>query len=521
MTLPSSGPISFNAINVELGQAGTTTASLGQASYRALAGVASGAISLSNFYGKSFASYKGYSLQSFAVNSWYLSAYTPYTSGITNASSNTFISIATNNGSSSSTARGGYAVIDKSTSSYLSCVGFSPLSGQGNVTACDNVTFDDQGNVWAQLSQYSSTVNSVLVKFSPTDNYTTIQKQYNVGFSTWTGNASNTLRPISTSYTFMGCARYYLYRVDSSGNIAYFNTTPTTGQTASEFAIPVVGATSYNQILVTNNCGSSSSSWGANYLFNIFDSSGTLTSQSILNNWDGASLSKFAGSLVVGPITNILSVTGTTRWGGGATTNKDYLAWFSMGSSNSVPTLLRGTRQNARYDAMTNPQSPNMLVAVDASANYEYWASVFSSQTNFPGSTTQYIFKVNSSGLIVQGWQMPFPCFTSLSHADNNGGVNVNGTVSGAFKYCGRTTISRILNNQISGLSFTNYPDKNGQYIYNIDRFSVVYNIGMSSASYPLTRAGTQTLAGPTVSSGQTMYTINVNDALGSTILTG
>lgn len=53
MALPLSGPISFNAINVELAVAGTTTASLGQASYRALAGVPSGAISLSNFYGKS------------------------------------------------------------------------------------------------------------------------------------------------------------------------------------------------------------------------------------------------------------------------------------------------------------------------------------------------------------------------------------------------------------------------------------------------------------------------------------
>lgn len=52
MTLPASGPISFNNINVELGVAGTTQASLGQASYRSLAGVASGAISMSNFYGK-------------------------------------------------------------------------------------------------------------------------------------------------------------------------------------------------------------------------------------------------------------------------------------------------------------------------------------------------------------------------------------------------------------------------------------------------------------------------------------
>lgn len=53
MTLPVSGAISFNAINVELGVAGTTQASLGQASYRTLAGVPSGAISMSNFYGKS------------------------------------------------------------------------------------------------------------------------------------------------------------------------------------------------------------------------------------------------------------------------------------------------------------------------------------------------------------------------------------------------------------------------------------------------------------------------------------
>jgi hypothetical protein len=52
MTLPASGAISFNDINVELGVSGTTQASLNQASYRTLAGVPSGAISLSDFYGK-------------------------------------------------------------------------------------------------------------------------------------------------------------------------------------------------------------------------------------------------------------------------------------------------------------------------------------------------------------------------------------------------------------------------------------------------------------------------------------
>lgn len=53
MTLPASGTISFNAINVELGVAGTTPANINQSSYRTLAGKPSGAIALSDFYGKS------------------------------------------------------------------------------------------------------------------------------------------------------------------------------------------------------------------------------------------------------------------------------------------------------------------------------------------------------------------------------------------------------------------------------------------------------------------------------------
>jgi hypothetical protein len=52
MTLPVSGAISFNDINVELGNAGTAQASLNQTSFRELAEVPSGEISLSDFYGK-------------------------------------------------------------------------------------------------------------------------------------------------------------------------------------------------------------------------------------------------------------------------------------------------------------------------------------------------------------------------------------------------------------------------------------------------------------------------------------
>ena len=52
MALPSSGAISVNNINVELGKAGATQGALGQTDFRTLAGVASGAISMSNFHGK-------------------------------------------------------------------------------------------------------------------------------------------------------------------------------------------------------------------------------------------------------------------------------------------------------------------------------------------------------------------------------------------------------------------------------------------------------------------------------------
>lgn len=53
MTLPASGAISLNQVNVELGLSGTTLISMNQASVRTLFGVPSGAISMSNGYGKS------------------------------------------------------------------------------------------------------------------------------------------------------------------------------------------------------------------------------------------------------------------------------------------------------------------------------------------------------------------------------------------------------------------------------------------------------------------------------------
>ena len=57
MALPASGAITFNNVNVELGLSGTATISLNDAAVRALFGKASGAISMSDGYGKSSVTY--------------------------------------------------------------------------------------------------------------------------------------------------------------------------------------------------------------------------------------------------------------------------------------------------------------------------------------------------------------------------------------------------------------------------------------------------------------------------------
>lgn len=54
MTLPASGAISMNQVNVELGAAGTTQRSLNDSAVRTLFGKASGQISMSDGWGKSY-----------------------------------------------------------------------------------------------------------------------------------------------------------------------------------------------------------------------------------------------------------------------------------------------------------------------------------------------------------------------------------------------------------------------------------------------------------------------------------
>jgi hypothetical protein len=77
--LASSGQLSFDDINLETVVASGTTASLGQASFRTLSGVASGQISISNFYGKSTLSQYPFSAYSFTTPGLDSGGGSPYT----------------------------------------------------------------------------------------------------------------------------------------------------------------------------------------------------------------------------------------------------------------------------------------------------------------------------------------------------------------------------------------------------------------------------------------------------------
>ena len=68
MSLPTSGPISFSMVNIELFKAATTSGTFDDTDFRTLAGIPSGAISMSDQYGKSSVTVGGSDYFAFTEN---------------------------------------------------------------------------------------------------------------------------------------------------------------------------------------------------------------------------------------------------------------------------------------------------------------------------------------------------------------------------------------------------------------------------------------------------------------------
>jgi len=135
MTLASSGTISIGgstptrSINLELGLSATANSSIGQASFRTLAGVPSGAISLSNFYGKSNRAALSYTYSANTANaSLNVTTISGYVAGTSD------ITITVNSGVylySTTTAGSGLTLTGGTTGDTITLVNNGYIMGQG------------------------------------------------------------------------------------------------------------------------------------------------------------------------------------------------------------------------------------------------------------------------------------------------------------------------------------------------------------------------------------------------------
>lgn len=143
MTLNASGPISLGgstvgqSINLELGQSATALASINATNFRALAGVSSGQISLSNFYGKS----SGTAIYSFSLG---ISNTSEIKNAIMDSSSNIYYLAANSNDA--------YAGPGKLTSS--NALAYQNLWSQGQFTGYSSM--GSTGKIYQSINKGSS-----------------------------------------------------------------------------------------------------------------------------------------------------------------------------------------------------------------------------------------------------------------------------------------------------------------------------------------------------------------------------
>ena len=194
MALNSSGPLSFGgattgqSINLELGVSATATASINSASFRTLAGVPSGAISVSNFYGKSN-TVGNYSLNFCTSATWY-----PADNSKGIDSSNNFWSITSAGGSfaagnwilnkwnSSNTFQSSRNFVTSPSSPFTTSLSIN-VSGTQSVGFDNNIYFSgQQGGGQSGAGGFVNLNGASIVKWSPS------------GVGTWTAG--------KTIYTF-------------------------------------------------------------------------------------------------------------------------------------------------------------------------------------------------------------------------------------------------------------------------------------------------------------------------------
>jgi hypothetical protein len=372
MTLNSSGPISLGgsttgqSINLELGFSATALASINSTSFRTLAGVASGAISLSNFYGKSNTS-----------AFWVL---------ISNTSGATTLYL----GGQYVTANGSFIVNQAQNSSSTNSMNIYKISGNGSLTTSSKlITTGGSSPIGT-----GSNVTSALVVDSSCNIYTN-----NSGTLTKTNPTASSYSAFTYSYgtkdplVFDGT---YLY-----SPLIYING-PCCGCSFSGWA-------KYNTSLSPQGITTS-----ANYQFSIFSlaydgGTGLYTGhgQSYISKFNTSFTFLWCygtpGSYVPSAIgaNSANSTIAISSWTSGAT----YISMSSVATVNSSTKPTFNYRYTLGSSGSQNPNGNYLANCIDSSNNAYHLVGVANNPYGY------ILIKINSSGTVQ--WQRSFTIYYS------------------------------------------------------------------------------------------------------------
>ena len=245
MTLNASGPISLGgsttgqSINLELGVSATAQASINSTSFRTLAGVASGQISLSNFYGKS--NIKSMWITEVTASEFNRSFNDLYQNSIALDSSDNVYVAATGRNNVSGNVTQYYTYIKLTANGAASAGTYINFSGHNNVASHD-LALDSSANVYGTGRSYNISTSLPYGQLIKLNSSLTLQSQervlrdagYTRGPVVYSSNVfliGGGLGKYNTSLsavTVVGNsdANFYTLRTDSSGNVYAFGVGP-------------------------------------------------------------------------------------------------------------------------------------------------------------------------------------------------------------------------------------------------------------------------------------------------------
>jgi len=425
MTLNSSGPISLGgsttgqSINLELGFSATALASINSTSFRTLAGVASGAISLSNFYGKSNVSYF------FAT---FKPSASPYSSGHFASGSYTYI-LGTNTNYSAYI----WKINNSGSLSTKQTVtsGYQIASNANYGKAC--FTVDSSGNIFSIYlggPYFTGITSSLTFNFSKNYAFTnpyngqSVQGLYIQGSPVFDGTYIYALAYVATAFGCC-CAQYpTVLRFDTSGTPANA-AGPVSGVFNSNInlATAMASDSSYNlYVAVNGNAGVYKFIPSSNSIPWYWPTIGNLVPYGINVNSAGTLLGIVNGSGFF--LSNIASTTAST-----------------------APTLI----YSVNVSGLNYTLSPS--VVFDSSNNVYFCITISTG-----GTYGFVVFKVNSSGTLQ--WQRLFE--TKLSGGSSATATSLVATCTGTSLNLSYSTITNS-----GALGYIQYPtdgSKTGTY---------------------------------------------------------